>query len=109
MELSECLHSTIQEFTIIVDEPLSGSWEYVGQRGFSQNPFQVFSIKKDTDGNLYVFGNQSSTPVLYKNAPGTDTWEQMGNINTSCSVSAGGMDVASNGDVYVAYSDPSDA
>ena len=109
LELSECLHSTIQNFTIIVDEPLSGSWEYVGQRGFSQNSFQVFGIKKDTEGNLYVFGNQSSTPVLYKNAPGTDTWEQMGNINTSCSVSAGGMDVASNGDVYVAYSDPSDA
>ena len=109
LELSECLHSTIQNFTIVVDEPLSGSWEYVGQRGFSQNSFQVFGIKKDTEGNLYVFGNQSSTPVLYKNAPGTDTWEQMGNISTSCSVSAGGMDVASNGDVYVAYSDPSDA
>lgn len=109
LELSECLHSTIQDFTIIVDEPLSGSWEYVGPRGFSQNAFQVFSIKKDNEGDLYVFGNQSSTPVLYKNAPGTDTWEQMGNINTSCSVSAGGMDVASNGDVYVAYSDPSDA
>ena len=109
LELSECLHSTIQNFTIVVDEPLSGSWEYVGQRGFSQNSFQVFGIKKDTEGNLYVFGNQSSIPVLYKNAPGTDTWEQMGNISTSCSVSVGGMDVASNGDVYVAYSDPSDA
>lgn len=109
LELSECLHSTIQNFTIIVDEPLSGSWEYVGQRGFSQNSFQVFGIKNDTEGNLYVFGNQSSTPVLYKNAPGTDTWEQMGSINTSCSVSAGGMDVASNGDIYVAYSDLSDA
>ncbi len=107
--LSDDIHSTYQDFTIVVDEPLSGSWEYVGPRGFSQNPFQVFSIKKDTDGNLYVFGNQSNTPVLYKNAAGTDTWEQMGNINTSCSVSAGGMDVASNGDVYVAYSDPSDA
>lgn len=109
LELSECLHSTIQNFTIIVDEPLSGSWEYVGPRGFSQNSFQVFGIKNDTEGNLYVFGNQSSTPVLYKNAPGTDTWEQMGSINTSCSVSAGGMDVASNGDIYVAYSDLSDA
>ena len=109
LELSECLHSTIQNFTIIVDEPLSGSWEYVGARGFSQNAFQVFGIKKDNEGNLYVFGNQNSTPVLYKNASGTDTWEQMGNINTSCSVSAGGLDVASNGDIYVAYSDPSDS
>lgn len=109
LELSECLHSTIQDFTIIVDEPLSGSWQYVGPRGFSQNAFQVFGIKKDSEGNLYVFGNQNSTPVLYKNASGTDTWEQMGNISTSCSVSAGGMDVASTGDVYVAYSDPSDS
>ena len=108
LELSECLHSTIQDFIIIVDEPLSGSWDYVGQRGFSQSPFQVFGIKTDSEGNLYVFGNESNTPVLYKNAAGTDTWEQMGNINTSCSVSAGGMDVSSNGDVYVAYSDQSD-
>ena len=108
LELSDCLHSTTQDFTIIVDEPLSGSWEYVGPRGFSQNAFQVFGIKMDNERNLYVFGNESSTPVLYKNATGTDTWEQMGIINTSCSVSAGGMDLASNGDVYVAYSDQSD-
>lgn len=108
LELSECLHSTIQDFTIIVDEPLSGSWDYVGQRGFSQNSFQVFGIEMDNEGNLYIFGNESNTPVLYKNSAGTDTWEQMGNINTSCSVSAGGMDVASNGDIYVAYSDQSD-
>ena len=108
LELSECIHSTIQDFTIIVDEPLSGSWEYVGPRGFSQNAFQVFGIKMDYERNLYVFGNENSTPVLYKNAAGTDTWEQMGSISTSCSVSAGGMDLASNGDVYVAYSDQSD-
>ena len=94
--------------TIIVDEPLSGSWEYVGPRGFSQNAFQVFGIKMDNERNLYVFGNENSTPVLYKNAAGTDTWEQMGSISTSCSVSAGGMDLASNGDVYVAYSGQSD-
>jgi hypothetical protein len=106
--LSDDIHSTYQDFTIVVDEPLSGSWEYVGPRGFSQAAFQVFSIKQDNNGNLYVFGNQSNTPVLYKNAAGTDTWERMGNINTSCSVSAGGMDVDSNGDVYVAYSDQSD-
>ena len=105
LELSECLHSTVQDFTIIVDEPLSGSWDYIGPRGFSRNAFQVFGIKKDNDGNLYVFGNQSSTPVLYKNAAGTDTWEQMGNINTACSVSQGGLAIASNGDVYVAYSE----
>ena len=108
LELSECIHSTIQDFTIIVDEPLSGSWEYVGPRGFSQNAFQVFGIKMDNERNLYVFGNENSTPVLYKSAAGTDTWEQMGSIGTSCSVSAGGMDLASNGDVYVAYSDQSD-
>jgi hypothetical protein len=106
--LSDDNHNTYQDFTIVVDEPLSGSWEYVGPRGFSQNPFQVFGIKRDSDGNLYIFGNQSNTPVLYKNASGTDTWEQMGSINTACSVSAGGMDVSSNGDVYVAYSDQSD-
>ncbi len=106
--ISDNNHSTYQDFTIVVDEPLSGSWEYVGPRGFSQNPFQVFGIKRDNDGNLYIFGNQSNTPVLYKNASGTDTWEQMGSINTACSVSAGGMDVSSNGDVYVAYSDQSD-
>lgn len=107
--LSDGIHNTHQNFSIIVDEPLSGSWEYVGPRGFSQNAFQVFGIKKDNENNLYVFGNQSNTPVLYKNAAGTDTWEQMGNISTSCSVSAGGMDVASNGNVFVAYSDQSDA
>ena len=105
LELSECLHSTIQDFTIIVDEPLSGSWDYIGQRGFSQNAFQVFGIKKDNDGNLYVFGNQSNTPVLYKNVADTDSWEQMGSINTACSVSQGGLAIASNGDVYVAYSE----
>ena len=105
LELSECLHSTVQDFTIIVDEPLSGSWEYIGQRGFSESSFQVFGIKKDNEGNLYVFGNQSGTPILYKNLAGTDTWEQMGSINTSCSVSQGGLDIASNGDVYVAYSE----
>lgn len=106
--LSDNNHSTYQDFTIVVDEPLSGSWEYVGPRGFSQNPFQVFGIKRDNNGNLYIFGNQSNTPLLYKNASGTDTWEQMGSINTGCSVSAGGIDVSSNGDVYVAYSDQSD-
>ena len=106
--LSDDIHSTHQDFTIIVDEPLSGSWNYVGERGFSQEAFQVFGIEMDSEGNLYVFGNQNHIPVLYKNASGTDTWEQMGNINTSCSVSAGGMDVASNGDVYVAYSDQGD-
>ena len=73
--LSDDNHSTYQDFTIVVDEPLSGSWEYVGPRGFSQNPFQVFGIKRDNNGNLYIFGNQSNTPVLYKNASGTDTWE----------------------------------
>ena len=106
--LSDDIHSTNQDFTIVVDEPLIGSWAYVGPRGFSQNAFQVFGIDMDSYGNLYVFGNQSNTPVLYKNASGTDTWEQMGSINTSCSVSAGGMDVTSNGEVYVAYSDQSD-
>ena len=106
--LSDGIHNTHQNFSIIVDEPLSGSWEYVGPRGFSQNAFQVFGIKKDNENNLYVFGNQSNTPVLYKNAAGTDSWEQMSSISTSCSVSAGGMDISSNGDVYVAYSDQSD-
>lgn len=106
--LSDGIHNTHQNFSIIVDEPLSGSWEYVGPRGFSQNAFQVFGIKKDNENNLYVFGNQSNAPVLYKNAAGTDSWEQMGSISTSCSVSAGGMDISSNGDVYVAYSDQSD-
>lgn len=108
LELTDCIHSTRQDFTIVVQEPLSGSWEYVGTRGFSQAAFQVFGVETDSEGNLYVFGNQSNTPVLYKNAAGTDAWEQMGSINTSCSVSAGGMDVSSNGDVYVAYSDQSD-
>jgi hypothetical protein len=105
LELSDCIHSTRQDFTIVVDEPLSCSWEYVGPRGFSQNAFQAFGIKKDHEGNLYIFGNQSNTPVLYKNAAGTDTWEQMGSINTTCSVSQGGLDVASNGEVYIAYSE----
>lgn len=108
LQLSDCINSTSQIFTIVVDEPLGGTWEYVGERGFSQNPFQVFGIKRDNDGNLYIFGNQSNTPILYKNAAGTNTWEQMGSINTACSVSAGGMDISSNGDVYVAYSDQSD-
>ena len=103
--LSDNNHSTYQDFTIVVDEPLSGSWEYIGPRGFSQNAFQTFGIRKDNDGNLYVFGNQSGTPVLYKNNAGTNAWEQMGSINTTCSVSQGGLDVASNGDVYVAYSE----
>ena len=105
LELSECLHSVVQDFTIIVDEPLSGSWEYIGPRGFSQSSFQVFGIEKDNEGNLYVFGNESNTPVLYKNAAGTNRWEPMGSINTACSVSQGGLAIASNGDVYVAYSE----
>ena len=105
LQLSDCIHSTSQIFTIVVDEPLSGSWEYIGERGFSQHAFQPFGIGTDAEGNTYVFGNQNNTATLYKNAAGTDTWEQMGNTNLSCSVTAGGMTIASNGDVYVAFSE----
>jgi hypothetical protein len=108
LELSECLHSTIQDFTIMVEEPLSGSWAYVGERGFTQQAFQPFGIEMDAEGNLYIFGNQNNTATLYKNAAGTSTWEQMGNTNMSCSVTAGGMTIASNGDVYIAFSENND-
>ncbi len=103
--LSDCLHSTTQSFTIVVNEPLNGAWEYVGPRCFSQDALQTFGIAIDPEGSLYVFGKQGNAPALYKNASGSDSWEQMGNINTSCSVSQGGLAVASNGDVYVAYSE----
>ena len=108
LELCDCIHSTRQDFTIMVEEPLSGSWAYVGERGFTQQAFQPFGIEMDVEGNIYVFGNQNNTATLYKNAAETDTWEQMGNTNMSCSVTAGGMTIASNGDVYVAFSENND-
>lgn len=105
LTLADETHTTTQEFTIEVHEPLSGSWEYVGPRGFTPSDMQPFGIGMDGEGNLYVFGQQNHVPFLYKNAVGTDTWEPMGELNTSCSVTAGGMAVASNGDVYVSYSE----
>ena len=108
LQLSDCIHSTSQIFTIVVEEPLSGSWKFVGERGFSQQAFQPFGIDLDAEGNVYVFGNQNNTATLYKNAAETGTWEQMGNTNTSCSVTAGGMTIASNGDVYIAFSENND-
>ena len=105
LQLHDDIHYTTQDFTIVVQEAFSGSWEYVGPRGFSQTAFKPFGIKTDNNGNLYVFGNQDNLPILYKNIAGTDTWEQMGSITTSCSVTAGGIDIASNGDVYVAFSE----
>ena len=105
LELSDCLHSTIQSFTIVVDEPLSGSWDYVGERAFSVEGLETFGTGMDAEGNLYVFGNQNHAPVLYKNAVGTDTWEQMGDISFTCSVGAGGLAIADNGDVYVCFTE----
>lgn len=105
LTLSDGTLTTSQEFTIEVQEPLAGSWNYVGPRGFTPMDTQPFGIGMDGDGNLYVFGQQNHVPVLYKNAAGTDTWELMGDINTTCSVTAGGMVIASNGDVYVSYSE----
>ena len=105
LSLTDGLHTTLQEFTIEAQEPLAGSWDYVGPRGFTEAELQPFGIGMDPEGNLYVFGQQDHTPTLYKNAAGTDTWERMGDIGTTCSVTLGGMAVASNGDVYVAYSE----
>ena len=107
LQIGDGVNTTEQSFTIEVADPLNGSWEYVGNRAFSEAEFTVFSVKCDNEGNTYVFGNEGGTATVYKNANGSDTWEKLGDTQTPISVTPSSMAISSNGEVYIAFDENS--
>lgn len=107
LQITDGANTTEQNFTIAVADPLNGNWEYVGSRAFSGAEFTVFSIKCDSEGNTYVFGNEGGTATVYRNANGSGTWEKLGDTQTPVSVTPSSMAIASNGEVYIAFDENS--
>ena len=103
LTLNDGTITTDQTFTIEVQNPLGGSWEYVGDRGFSMTAMRTFGVKSDSQGNVYVFGSENDIAVVYK-YDGT-AWTKLGNTNTSCGVSWNEMDIDSNDNIYIGFSE----
>lgn len=96
---------TAQNFTIEVKSSLGGEWEYVGERGFTQEG-ECTPLDMDSYENInYIFIKQGDYAVVYKST-NSGNWEQMGNIATKIDFSGADMDIASNGDVYISFTEP---
>ena len=103
LKISDGKDATEQAFTINVQEPLSGAWEYVGESGFSEVPMRTFGTCADSQHNIYVFGSENNIAVVYKHD--NLGWSKLGNTNTSCGVSWNGIDIDSNDNIYIGFSE----
>lgn len=103
LQLSDGDDITEQTFTIEVNEPLSGAWEYVGERAFSDIAMRTFGTCADSQGNIYVFGSENDIAVVYEYDG--NGWTKLGNTNMSCGVSWNGMDIDSNDNIYIAFNE----
>ena len=95
---------TTQSFTIVVSEPLNASWEYLGERGFSESSVYMYLFGSCSyNGDVYMFAKEYGCPTVYKYDSQLEQWQK---IPTPSDVIAydGSITVDNNGVVYIAYS-----
>jgi len=103
LEVSDGERVTEQTFTISVEEQLDGEWKYIGERAFNGTESEVFDMA--SYGNIcYIFAKANNIAVVYKSVDGGD-WESVGNTATQVGLSGASIDIASNGDIYIGFTE----
>lgn len=88
-------------FSITVESELSGSWNLVGQQGFTATS-ENFGIASDANGTLYAFLTDGSACNVYQKTSSGE-WVNYGNLNGQATF--GRIRIGSDGlTPYVAYS-----
>lgn len=94
---------TLQSYTIVVSEPLDASWEYLGERGFSESSVYMYLFGScSNNGNVYVFAKEYGYPSVYKYEAQVGLWQK---ITAPADLMAydGSIAVDGNGVIYIAY------
>lgn len=103
LQISDGENITNHEFIIEVGSALAGQWEYYGERAFVDGDCAVYDVTFFND-ICYVIAMEDEMIKVYKNDG--NGWEQVGDMNTATTFSGASIDVATNGDVYAAFSEP---
>jgi hypothetical protein len=68
---------------------------------FTQSPFEITKILRDTRDNMYIETSNISTSFLYKNNNGSSTWDLLGELNGhNGHAFASKMQINSRGDIF---------
>jgi len=90
-----------QTFIITVEEEMSGSWELIGEPGFTTGQSQNQDLAVADDGTVYLIAVVNSFLEVYKKEEGSD-WLSLGLHQANCWF--GQIEIASDGSLYIAYS-----
>lgn len=77
LKVSDGETETLQKYTIVVNDPLTASWETLGVRGFSTVGYGYILGTCSFDGKIYMFMHESNYPALYEYTPKTNTWTKI--------------------------------
>lgn len=107
LSVSDGENVTAQEFVIVVNAPLDGSWEVLGERGFMTSGDYVLDMCIDNEGVIYSFVRESGNAAVYKNDQTTGNWVKMTMESVGIST-AGTIAVNAQNEVFIAYTTTSD-
>lgn len=103
IKISDGKTETLQEYTLVVSEPLDASWEYLGEPNFSESSVYMNLYGSCAhNGNVYIFAKEYGYPSIYKYDPETEEWNKL--ISPAEGMAyEGDITVDNNGTVYIAY------
>jgi len=100
LTISDGEYEIEQTFTIVVEGALAGSWELIGDAGFTNGDAYNQDMAIADDGTIYLITRDADILEVYKKEENGD-WESM-NLNESLG-SYGRLAIASDGTPYIAY------
>lgn len=92
---------TLQEYTIVVSEPLNASWETLGERGFTSIGFSDIFGSCSYNGDIYTLLRESGCPTVYRYNTKEKSWEKLQTIMETMAYD--GAIAAGTDGVYVTY------
>ena len=106
LQITDGENTAEQSFTINVGSPIDDRWEDIGDNDLS---LMVNSMRCDNQGNTYNFGGGAMAypqkTKVYQNTLNTNAWKKIAEFNGSTDQSYSNMAIASNGDIYITFSD----
>ncbi len=101
LTVSDGENISIQNFIITVEEEMSGSWDLIGEAGFTTGQSQNYDLAVADDGTLYLITNENDYLEVYKKEEGSN-WVSIGLHQLKGWF--GQIEIASDGSLYIAYS-----
>ncbi len=94
-------NTSTQTFSIEVEGEAAGSWELVGNAGFTDGAGTIMDVGVSPDGTVYMIGTIADKLQVYKKSAGSSNWETT-NLDQNTG-SSGQLEIASDGTAYIAY------